>query len=75
MPNIPVITATKLFKVLKKKGFVLDRIKGSHHVFVSVSDQVSVSVPFHKGRDLGRGITRAILKDANITLEEFQSLL
>ncbi len=75
MPKIPIVTATKLFKVLKKKGFILGRIKGSHHVFVRNTDQVSVSVPFHKGRDLGRGITRSILKDANISLEEFQALL
>lgn len=75
MPNLPIVSARKLIKVLKKKGFELDRIKGSHHVFKRTNDQKSVSVPIHPGNDLGRGITLAILKDADITPEEFRELL
>ncbi|MBI3342825.1 type II toxin-antitoxin system HicA family toxin [Candidatus Gottesmanbacteria bacterium] len=75
MPNIPVISARKLIKVLQKKGFVLHRVSGSHHVFIRKTDQLSVSVPVHAGHDLGRGITRSILKDAEITQEEFLRFL
>jgi len=28
-----------------------------------------VSVPVHKGKDLGRGITKAILQDADIPID------
>ena len=31
MPKLPSLTPQKIIKVLEKKGFVLDRIKGSHH--------------------------------------------
>lgn len=75
MPKLPVISARKVIKILKKKGYILDRIHGSHHVFIRESDQKSVSVPVHAGRDLGRGITLAILKDADITVDEFLRLL
>lgn len=75
MPKLPVVTAQKLIKVLKKKGFLLDRTHGSHHIFVRIKDQITVSVPVHKGRDLGRGITKAILDDARISTEEFPKLL
>lgn len=75
MPNIPAIPARKLIKVLKKKGFILQRVHGSHHIFIRVSDKTTLSVPVHKGQDLGRGITLAILKDAQITPQEFQQLL
>lgn len=75
MPKLPVVTAQKLIKVLKKKGFVLDRVHGSHHIFVRTKDQITVSVPVHKGRDLGRGITKAILEDAHMSQEEFLKLL
>ncbi|MEK7543257.1 MAG: type II toxin-antitoxin system HicA family toxin [Patescibacteria group bacterium] len=71
MPKLPVISAKKLIKVLKKKGFQLDRIHGSHYIFVHVSDNKSVAVPVHQGHDLGRGIMIAILKDADISTEEF----
>lgn len=75
MPKIPIVKAQKLIKVLKKRGFVLDRIHGSHHIFVHELDQLSASIPVHKGHDLGRGITMAILKDANISVDEFLQLL
>lgn len=75
MPKIPVVTAQKLIKVLKKKGFILYRVKGSHHIFVKPSHNISVSVPVHKGKDLGKGITLAILKDAEIDIDEFLKFL
>jgi predicted RNA binding protein YcfA (HicA-like mRNA interferase family) len=31
MPDLPVLTFAKTIKILKSKGFILDRIKGSHH--------------------------------------------
>lgn len=75
MPNVPVIKAVKLIRILKKKGFVRNRIHGSHHIFVHPTDKLTVSVPFHQGRDLGRGITKAILQDAHISIDEFLKLL
>lgn len=75
MPKIPIINGAKLIKVLKKNGFVLNRINGSHHIFIHPQKQVTVSVPVHKGQTLGKGITLAILKDAGITTDEFIKLL
>lgn len=75
MPKLPVVSAVKLIQVLKKKDFILHRIHGSHHIFVRHTDKLTVSVPVHRGRDLGRGITLAILKDAKISPDEFIKLL
>lgn len=75
MPRAPTVSSRKFINVLKRKGFVLHRVRGSHHIYVRKSDQLSVSVPVHAGRDLGRGIMRALLKDAEITLEEFLEFL
>lgn len=75
MPKIPIINGIKLIKVLKKKGFILNRISGSHHIFIHPEKQITLSVPVHKGKTLGKGITLAILKDAGITTEEFLKLL
>ena len=71
MPNIPIVRAEKLVKVLKKNGFIHFRSKGSHQIFVNKAKKITVSVPVHKGRDLGKGITLAILKDAEISLDKF----
>ncbi|MFC1790478.1 type II toxin-antitoxin system HicA family toxin [Patescibacteria group bacterium] len=75
MPKIPIIPARKLIKVLKKDGFLHDRTHGSHFIFYHPQKKIVVSVPVHKGKSLGRGITLAILKDAKIEVEEFLKLL
>lgn len=75
MPKIPVVTARKLMKVLKKDGFKLDHIQGSHHILYHPTKKRTVSVPVHSGHDLGRGITRAILQDADISLDTFLKLV
>ncbi|MFH1625382.1 MAG: hypothetical protein ABID54_09550 [Pseudomonadota bacterium] len=31
-------------------------------------------MPIHKGKDLGKGILRKILKDARISVDEFEKL-
>ncbi len=75
MPNIPVVSARKLIKVLQKKGFKLHRTQGSHHIYIQSDTQITVSIPVHSGHDLGKGITLSILKDAQITIEEFQKMV
>ncbi|HLC97034.1 MAG TPA: type II toxin-antitoxin system HicA family toxin [Candidatus Nanoarchaeia archaeon] len=71
MPKLPVVPARKLIRVLKKAGFVHDRTEGSHYIFFREHDQRTVSVPVHKGRDLGKGLLMSILRDADISPDEF----
>lgn len=71
MPRIPTLSAQKLIKILKKDGFIHDHTQGSHYIFYHPQKKITVSVPVHKGRDLGRGITKAILTYAKISEKEF----
>lgn len=75
MPNIPVIKGQKLIKILTKYGFVLNRINGSHHILIHPQKHITLSVPVHKGKTLGKGITLSIIKDAEMTVEEFLKLV
>ena len=74
MPKLPSLTPEKVIKVLKRKGFVLDRIKGSHHIYYHPETKRRVVVPFHK-RDLPKGTLLEILKQAGITNKELKELL
>lgn len=54
-------------------GFTCIRQSGSHAVYHH-PDGRWTTVPAHKGRDLGKGILRKILKDAKISVDEFEQL-
>lgn len=75
MPNIPVVKGQKLIKILIKYGFVLNRISGSHHILVHKEKHITLSIPVHKGKTLGKEITLAIIKDAGLSVEEFLKLI
>ena len=71
MSKIPSLTPQKIIKVLEKRGFVLDRIKGSHHIYYHPEMKRRVVVPLHK-RDLPKGTLLEILKQAGISKEELR---
>ena len=51
--------------MLKADGWKLDRVKGSHHVFVHDSKPGIVVVP-HPKKDLPTGTLRSILRTAGL---------
>jgi predicted RNA binding protein YcfA (HicA-like mRNA interferase family) len=69
--RFPIIRADELLKFLKDNGFVPLRQAGSHLTVYHRERDVAVTVPIHKSRDLGRGLTLRILKDAGFTPEDF----
>lgn len=75
MPKLPILKARELMKVAKKKGFVYEITQGSHFIFRRPTDGKHLSIPSHKGKDLGRGITKALIKTMGLSDEEFINLL
>ena len=70
MSRMPTITAKVIIEFLKSLGFEQVREKGSHKFFRH-SDGRTATVPGHKGETLGRGITNKILKDVEVSREDF----
>ena len=68
--KLPVLSAEKLIRILKKLGFEEIRQKGSHKYFKHRDGRATV-VPVHPGRDIGRGLLRKILSEIEIDREEF----
>lgn len=54
-----------IINILKEAGFVLDRVKGSHHIFLHPQNKKRAVVP-HPKKDLPYGTARTILKQAGI---------
>jgi len=55
------MTGWELIRLLEKNGWILDRIKGSHHIMIK--DSKTLSVPVHGSKDLGKGLLRKLLKE------------
>ena len=61
----------EIIKRLKKIGFEFHRqAAGSHEIWYSPNSKKYTTVPNHTG-DMPEGTLRAILKQANITVDEF----
>jgi predicted RNA binding protein YcfA (HicA-like mRNA interferase family) len=71
--KLVLVSGEELVKILYRKGFVIKRRKGSH---VQLEDNKGrrVTVPIHPGRVIGRGLLRKILRDAEISVEEYEKL-
>ena len=74
MTRLPRIRATEAISALRKAGFELLRVKGSHHVLARPGGAMIV-IPVHAGEDLGPGLLRQILREAELSVEDFTNLL
>lgn len=70
MPKLPAIKSKELVKILIVLGFKESRQKGSHKFFKHADGRTTV-IPIHPGKDIGKGLIRAILQDINISHDEF----
>lgn len=69
MSNTPSITPKDIIRILKQKGFVLDRNRGSHQIWLHPESRKRAVVPMHK-KDLPVGTMFSILKQAGIDKDE-----
>ncbi len=58
-------SSSDIIKLLEQAGFVLDRVKGSHHIYFNPENKKRAVVP-HPKKDLPLGTARSILKQAGI---------
>ena len=71
MSKLTIISPKDMVRILESLGFKEIRQKGSHKNFKHNDGRTTI-VPFH-GEDLGRGLIKKILKDIEITVEEYET--
>lgn len=74
MTKLPIVDFRRMETLLLSVGFERTRQKGSH-VFYRHPDGRTTTLPNHKGRDLSRPLLRSILRDVDLSLDEFVELL
>lgn len=76
MTKLPVIKGVDVVRALRKAGFEVVRIKGSHHRMVHTEGaDRATTVPVHGNTDIPRGMLRDIIKQAGLSVDEFINLL
>jgi predicted RNA binding protein YcfA (HicA-like mRNA interferase family) len=68
------ITGKRLITALKRAGFLILRVRGTHH-FLRHPDGRTTVVPVHSGESLGPGLLGKVLRDVEITRNELEELL
>ena len=74
MSRLPRLTGREIIRALAIAGFKAVRIKGSHHFLQHADGRVTV-VPVHPGETIGPGLMAKILRDCDMTQEEFAAIL
>ncbi len=73
MSRLPRISGKECVKALEKLGFYQKRRESSHIILRRDEPFAQVVVPDHQ--ELATGTLRAIIRDADLSVEEFISLL
>ncbi len=73
MGRLVPISGKKLCKILEKLGFEKIHGKGNHVKFKHPDGRRTV-VPVHAGEEIGTGLLNAILKQVNLSREEYEKL-
>ena len=75
MPKPPRTTAAKVLKALRRAGFFIHHQSGSHvNLRHPAKPHLHVVIPRHR-HDLAPKTLKAIIAQAELTIEEFASLL
>lgn len=72
--RLPRVTARDIIRVLERRGFVLARSSGSHHIYRSAAGK-RATVPVHAGKTLHPKVLESILRDADMSAEELRKQL
>ena len=73
--KLPVLTGKELIKLLERWGFIVTRVKGSHHRMRNEDGRVT-TIPLHKNDPISKGLLRKIIReDLLLSFEEFNRLL
>jgi len=72
--KLPALTGAEIIAALERGGFVVVRVRSSHH-FLRHPDGRTTVVAAHAGETIGPGLLGKILRDCGLDREQFRKLL
>lgn len=67
--KLPVLSGREVVRVFAGFGWQVVRQAGSHIILTKLGEVATLSVPDHK--EIARGTLRALIRSANLTVDEF----
>ncbi len=61
------ISGKQLCKIVEQRGWTLQRVTGSHHIYENSQSSKILSIPVHRNQDLKIGTLKALMKTAGLT--------
>lgn len=74
MPKRKRVRGKELIRALRKCGFEVIRVQGSHHRLRHADGRVT-TIPVHAGETIGPGLLGQILRDCELTHEQLEEQL
>jgi predicted RNA binding protein YcfA (HicA-like mRNA interferase family) len=62
----------KLGRIVAKKGWILKKITGSHHIYQKSGKAEILSIPVHRNKDLKIGTLKALMKIAELIEQDLE---
>ncbi len=64
MPDLPSVNGMQTIKAFEKFGFVMHRVKGSHHIMKKPDHAYVLTLPVHGARSLKPETLRSLIRGA-----------
>lgn len=74
MSKLPRLTGKEVVSALARAGFAVVRTRGGHQ-YLRHSDGRATVVPVHAGETIGAGLMSKVLRDCELSREQFEALL
>jgi predicted RNA binding protein YcfA (HicA-like mRNA interferase family) len=74
MHKLPRASGEKHLAAFKRAGWTVNHIEGSHYIMIKEGCNVHLSIPVHKGREMGLGLLKKLIARAGISNEEYIEL-
>jgi predicted RNA binding protein YcfA (HicA-like mRNA interferase family) len=65
----------QVVKAFQRAGWRIARIRSSHVILEREGSVITLSVPVHKGKNVKRGTLSDLIRDAQLSVEEFIKFL
>ena len=60
------VSGRELAQIVQRRGWILARIQGSHHVFTMAGRRERIVIPIHGNQPLKTGLLRSLMKIAGL---------